>query len=104
MIKYELATASHPDIVHESNMKKKHQLHRSAAKTAPTAAAMPALPKLSEIAPFPVEVEEGEAPLDAAVPFRASARFWKAVKLRAEVWTGLTAKTIPAPQWLEGVF
>ncbi len=44
-------------------------------------------------------VEVVDAPeLVAFVPFNATARFSNAVKLRAEVCTGLTAKTMPAPQ------
>ena len=34
----------------------------------------------------------------AFVPLSVTARFWNAVKLRREVCTGLTAKTMPEPQ------
>jgi hypothetical protein len=48
----------------------------------------------------------GAAPLAAAVPvpLSCSATLLNAVKLRAELSTALIAKTIPAPQWLKGVF
>lgn len=48
---------------------------------------------------------EGEAGFAAApvelVPLRVAASCAKAEKLRGELWTGLTAKTMPAPQWEE---
>lgn len=63
----------------------------------PSATLTPRLP-----APLFVGEGEGEEGEDAApvafVPLRVLARSWNAVKLRSESWTGLTAKTIPAPQ------
>lgn len=42
---------------------------------------------------------DGEAGLVVAfVPLSVMARSWNAVKLRAEVCTGFTAKTMPSPQ------
>lgn len=38
-----------------------------------------------------------------AVPLSCLARAWKAVKLFAPESTGLTANTMPAPQWLVGL-
>jgi hypothetical protein len=62
-------------------------------------------------APLVVFVADGEDPLDEgdelfvefAVPLVALARFWNAVKLRSESCTGLTAKTMPVPQWEAGL-
>lgn len=56
---------------------------------------------LSE-AVLPLGVALGDAPLlvFALVPLSWIARFWNAVKLRAESATAFTAKTMPEPQWL----
>ena len=80
----------------------------TAARTEPKlrAALTPKLPApLAELAESEAlgEVEELEllgveaAPVEL-VPLTTCARFWNAEKLRAELWTGLTAKTIPLPQ------
>lgn len=74
-----------------------------------------------EAAPLPAGPVGAGSLDEAAVPLIAFATFWKAVKLRSEVSTALMAlqegldlsseahvnqtyKTIPAPQWLAGVF
>jgi hypothetical protein len=38
------------------------------------------------------------------VPFSCSAKSWNAVKLRKEDSSEFTANTMPAPQWLAGIF
>lgn len=43
-----------------------------------------------------------EAVAARAVPFSCSASCWKAVKFLADDSSELTAKTMPAPQWLVG--
>jgi len=62
----------------------------------------PAMPSMRmEGAAALVELVE-DFPAD--VPLSFSAKFWNAVKLRADVSSEFTANTMPAPQWLAGFF
>jgi len=80
-------------------------LYRSEATKAAMRTETLAPPSLTETAPLALAaadgVDEGMTAA-AAVPLRALATFWNAEKLRGEVSTELMAKTMPAPQWLEG--
>jgi len=67
------------------------------ARRAPNARVKPA-PTVRVVAPLDA-VGEGKG-LALAEPLRLIARAWKAEKFRGEFSTGLTAKTIPDPQWL----
>lgn len=76
----------------------------ASAKTEPSPSVrlMPMLAAPLVVSVALADAAEPDADVDAdpvaLVPFSAAARFWKAVKFRAEVCTGLTANTMPAPQ------
>jgi len=86
--------------------KKQHPPYRKETRIAPSTAVTPAMP--------PTRIDGAAAPVAAAgavlleavaaraVPFSCSARLWKALKFRGDDSSELTAKTMPAPQWLVG--